>query len=147
MYLFRNPDFWQRPLLRLMKAHDRGSVSDHGVADQLAEVNYRTYEAVRDGTVGPRCIVIWRRRRDPRHPGPGGGLQFYTGIDRDERSAAIPGIVNGLDTRALAGLMMEQFQNRFLDQVSGINAALEVDLDELNQRLDELLPGPDERLR
>jgi hypothetical protein len=101
-----------RPLRGLLKAHDRGKISDYVIADELARLNYEAYQGVRDDTVGPRCIVVWRRRRDAR-PGPaGGGAFFYTRTDRDNTAAVIPTIVNGMDVNAIVGVMMPVFRAR-----------------------------------
>jgi hypothetical protein len=41
--LQKNPE-WQRDLLRLVNAHDRGKVSDHVIADHLARLNYEAHQ-------------------------------------------------------------------------------------------------------
>ena len=71
IYLAQKDAGWKRALLGLVNAHDRGKVSDHLIADQLASLNYEAHQGVGDGTVGPRCIVIWRRRPDARKGGLG----------------------------------------------------------------------------
>jgi hypothetical protein len=110
-YIIRNKDrAWARALLSLVNQHDRGKISDHLIADQLAKLNYEAHQAIRDGSVGPRSIVIWRRRVDARPGAPGGAHQFYTGVNRDRDSTPIPTIGNGMDVRALAEITMKQFQ-------------------------------------
>ncbi|WP_123809781.1 hypothetical protein [Micromonospora globispora] len=115
IYLAQKDKRWWRTLLRLVNANDRGKVSDYLVADQLARINYEAHQAVRDGTVGPRCIVVRRRRRDARRPASGGGHQFYTGVERDGESVAIPTITNGMDLQAITRVLMKQMMSRFAD--------------------------------
>jgi hypothetical protein len=146
IYLFQKERSWQRALLSLVNAHDRGRVSDHVIADRLARLNHEAHQAVRDGSVGPRCIVVWRRRPDAPPGAPGGGHQFYTGIDRDRDSAAIPTIANGMDVRGIVGVLMKQFQAQVASHGFG-PAALDFDKDEMNRLLAELPDEPDEKLR
>lgn len=146
LYLARDRS-WQRPLLSLVKAHDRGRVSDHMIADQLARLNHQAHQKVRDGSVGPRCIVIWRRRPDARHSDSGGGHQFYTGIDRDRDSAAVPTIANGMDVQAIVGVLTTQFQARVASPGFRPGAGLEFDKDEMDRLFAELPSEADEKLR
>jgi len=144
-YLALKDRSWQRALLSLVNAHDRGKVSDFAIADQLARLNYKAHQEVRDGSVGPRCIVVWRRRPDA--PGaPGSAHQCYTGIDRDRDSVAIPAIANGMDVQALVGVFMTQFQAQVASHGSNA-AAFDFDRDEMNRLLAELPDEPAERLR
>lgn len=137
---------WQRPLLRLIKANDHGQISDHRTADELARLNYETHQAVRDGTVGPRSIVVWRRRPDNRRQLPGGGHQFYTGNQRDRESTALPSISNGMDVRSLVNVLMSRYLARVAEQGDGASF-FEADVDDLNRQLGALPWSPDERLQ
>src|SRR6185437_14971228 len=98
-----------------VKACDCGKVSDYLVADRLAALNFEVYEALKKSwgpdkdTVGPRSIVVWRSRRDGPRKG-GGGQQFYTETTRDRDSPGVPAIANGMDSHALATILMEQLQ-------------------------------------
>jgi len=106
---------WIRGLLRVVRANDRGQVSPLVVADHLASLNYKVHLGVRDksvrldirDTVGPRCIVVWRRRRAGVHKGPkgGGGEFFYSGTTRDTTSDALPIISAGIDIRAIINVL------------------------------------------
>ncbi|TDW19447.1 hypothetical protein [Kribbella kalugense] len=145
VYLQSRGEAWVRSLFHLINAHDQGKVSDLLVADQLAALSYEAHHAVRDGSVGPRCIVVWRRRPDAR-PGPGGGHQAYTGLGRDANSEGIPTISNGFDVSAITGIMMKQILDQFAGG-SSPQVALDLDTDELNRLLGELPEGPDEKLR
>jgi hypothetical protein len=147
MYLARQGKRWQRTLLHLANAHDLGKVSDWLIADTLARLNYEAYRKVGDGTVGPRCVVVWRRRPDARRPVSGGGLQFYTGIDRDPSSDMIPTIINGMDLRSVVGLLIKHVSSRFTQAEYGANSALESDTVEINRQLAQLPSRPDEELR
>jgi hypothetical protein len=147
VYLARKDKGWQRALLSLANAHDHGKVSDYLIADQLARLNYEAYQGVRDGTVGPRCIVVWRRRPVLRRPIPGGGHQFYTGVERDQGSDPIPAIANGMDVQSIVGVVIKQFQSQLADQGSGASLLTSDFEAELNRLLAELPSEPDEKLR
>jgi hypothetical protein len=150
IYLAQKDKGWQRALLSLVNAHDHGKVSDYLIADQLARLNYEAHQGVRDGTVGPRCIVVWRRRPDAQRPASGGGHQFYSSVERDQSSDAIPTISNGMDVEALTGVLMKQFLTQIADH--GFDASLttpesDEEVAELNRLLAELPSEPDEKLR
>jgi hypothetical protein len=147
IYLAQKDRGWLRALLRLVDAHDRGKVSDYLIADQLARLNYEAYQGVRDGTVGPRCIVVWRRRPDARRPASGGGHRSYTGIERDRDSHGIPTIVNGMDVRSLVGVLTNHFLSRSADHGLGASMTFDIDEAELNRQLAKLPDEPDEKLR
>lgn len=138
---------WQRALFSLVKAHDRGRVSDYLIADYLARLNHLAHLGVGDGSVGPRCIVTWRRRPDARRPASGGAHQFYTGIHREPNSDAIPTILNGMDVRAVVGALSTQFQGLTPDLASSGTSPFNLDPDELNRLLSELPSDPDDKLR
>lgn len=78
-YLLRNRR-WIRPLLRVVRAHDRRQVPASVVADELARINDEVARA--DPLVGPRCIVMWRYRKGCAQGG-GGAHQFYNGTARE----------------------------------------------------------------
>lgn len=128
-----------RPLLRLVKANDRGKVSDHVVADHLARLNYEAHQKVPAATVGPRCIVVWRRRPGARSRNWGGGQQCYTGIERDRDLAAVPTIVNGMDVNAIAGALMAP--------EVGFATESNFNEDELKRLVARLPSRPDDKLR
>lgn len=77
---------WQRDILRLLKASDRGQITPHVVADRLATLNYEAHGA--DPLVGPRCIVVWRHHNGRIHFG--GDHLCYTGTVRESDSARLP---------------------------------------------------------
>jgi hypothetical protein len=129
-----------------VKAHDRGKISDYVIADRLAQLNYEAHRNVRDDTVGPRCIVVWRRRPGGQSRS-GGGHQFYTGIDRDQESAAFPVISNGLDAQAISGVYMKMMMANLTSPDFKMGDELFVDEEEINQKLAELPYAPDEKLR
>lgn len=144
-YLARRAPTWRRALLGLVNAHDRRKISDHRVADALAKLNLETHRGLRDGSVGPRCIVAWRRRRGVPDAS-GGGSQAYTGVERDASSPVIPTVVDGHDLRAIGGVLMSDFAARI--DTGGIgNVAQGFDQDAIEQLLAALPSEPDERLR
>ena len=149
-YIYKNKDrAWQRELLSLVNQHDCGKISDHLIADRLAQLNYEAHkalEAAGDRTVGPRSIVVWRRRPDARPGAPGGGHQLYTGIDRDRDCPAIPAIANGMDVQAIVGVFMNQFQRGIADH-GFTPTAWNFDEDVMNRLLAGIPDQPDERLR
>lgn len=60
---------WMRNLLRVVRASERGNASSRAVADHLAKLNDDV--AIADESVGPRCIVAWRSRKNGIHKGGG----------------------------------------------------------------------------
>jgi len=153
-YVLRQPNAWHRPLLRLVKANDCGAVSDILVADRLAEINYEVCEAIRKvrgpdkDTVGPRSIVVWRRRPEVGPERGGGGQQFYTGTDRDRDSPGIPSIGNGMNMKPLAGIFMRQMQQRIRENgIDFTKPPVPLDTDEINRLIAHLPRDPDENLR
>ncbi len=138
LYLARKEPVWHRELLHVVNAHDRGKLSDDLIADHVAKLTYEAHQKVTDGAVGPNCIVVWRRRQDLRRPVSGGGHQFYSGVNRDRHSHALPTIANGMDVRSLVGMLMDQFQRSLAD--GGVRPAVfDISKDEMNRRLAECL--------
>ena len=81
-------------------------------------------------------------------PIPGGGHQFYTGVERDQSSDPIPTIANGMDVQSLVGVLMKQLLSRSADH--GLGASLmtsDLDVAEVNRLLAKLPSEPDEKLR
>jgi hypothetical protein len=128
----KNKD-WLRALLSLVRDHDRGKVSD-----KLAKQG--------DGTVGPRSIVIWRRRRDARRDRPAGGQLFYEGTSLDPNNAGIPTIVNGTDVMAISKVFLDLFHPVLTDVGFDPNT-IAIDTDEANRRLAALPQTSDDKLR
>ena len=135
---------WRRELLRLARACDRGKVSPHAVADSLAAINFRVHHS--EPTVGPRCVVVWRHRKQGVHKG-GGAHQFYNGVARehDGPDGQLPTIANGGDISALLRVIMPQMMEQMLAFRDG--KPLEIDKDKMNAELAKLPDTPDERLR
>jgi hypothetical protein len=145
-YLAKRRQQWERPLRRLIKAHDRGRVADHVVADHLARLNFEVHQGVNNGSVGPRCIVVWRQRPDGRH-GPGGAHFSYTGVTRDRNSGAIPTIVDGMDIGAHANVMLRHLTSGGRTGFAEPDLQGRLDPDVLNKLFDALPSDPDEGLR
>lgn len=144
LYLVRDKR-WIRPLLRMVRAHDRGQVSANTLAARLASLNNEVHVGIRDGSVGPRCIVAWRHRKNGVHKG-GGGHQFFTGNERDSSSPSLPTIANGMDVSGLVEVMMPRTMKMFEAMREG-RPAPEWDKDEINAELARLPDKPDEDLR
>lgn len=136
---------WIRSLLHLVRANDRCQVSPYAVADHLASLNHEVHLGISDKSVGPRCIVAWRHRKEGVHKG-GGGHQFYTGTTRDSSSPSLPTIANGMDIEALAGVMLPRITKMF-EAIQEGKPAKDLDKDELNVELARLPDKPDENLR
>ena len=135
---------WIRELLRLLRAYDRNAVSALQVADSLAALNYKVHLALTDGSVGPRCVVVWRNRRGSSHKA-GSAHQFYDGRTRELNSPGIPTIGNGMDVHALTSLMlanmMEQMKGKSHEQFA------EIDFSKIHEGVEKLPDKPDENLR
>jgi hypothetical protein len=135
---------WVRALLRVVRAHERGQVSAHAVADELARVNYEVHNA--DAMVGPRCVVAWRHRKGGRYGG-GGAHQFYNGTTREPDSGSLPQLSQGRDLQALIGVVLSHFGPSMLDALRTGEQPKEVDRDKVNAELAKLPSTPDEDLR
>ncbi|MFI0367560.1 hypothetical protein ACH35V_06745 [Actinomadura sp. 1N219] len=146
IYLKQRVKQWQRPLLSLLKSHDRGKISDLSIADSLARLNHEAHQAIQDGTVGPQCLVVWRRNMATRKPASGGGHQFYNGINRDGTPKPIPTIANGMDVQSLAGVVMAQFQAQTAAFFND-GAPFTFDTVEMDRLVGELPSEPDDKLR
>jgi hypothetical protein len=144
IYLMRRTK-WMRELLRILGAYDRERLSAHAVADYFAALNHEVYRNLESGTVGPSCIVAWRNGRDGARRG-GGGHCGYTGTTRDATSPSLPIIANGMDVRAVIGLMMPHIERNFAAMKTGQPPA-ELDKDQMNAELARLPDKPDENLR
>lgn len=133
---------WRRDLYRLVNAHDRGRVSAAVVADRLARIAFDTHQTLKDGTVGPTAIVVWRRRPDAPIQGPAGAHQAYTDGDRDSSSPPIPTVARGLDVGALGRVTWDS-----LTSSPSLSGHFALDKDGLMRRLAALPSEPDDRLR
>jgi hypothetical protein len=146
MYLIRNKK-WIRSLLDVVRACDRCQVSPYAVADYLANMNYEAHLGISDKSVGPRCIVAWRYKKESVHKGGGaGGHQFYTGTIRDSSSLPLPTIANGIDAEAISGVLISLMIKRSEAMRAG-EPVKDLDKDELNAKLARLPNKPDENLR
>ncbi len=97
------PNGWKRHLLNLVKAHRRGLISSRAVAGYLAELNHEVH--LREKSVGPRCVVVWRHRKASAQRDSGAN-EFYADGKRDPTGAVIlPSIGTGMDLRAMFELM------------------------------------------
>jgi hypothetical protein len=132
-----------RKLLRIVNAHDRGSISALAVADHLAAINNDV--GITDASVGPRSIVAWRYRKGGIQNG-GGGHQFYTSTTRDRSSTSLPTIGNGMDITAVIDAIAGPTMQRLEAMLRGESAA-EVDEAEINAALAKLPEKWDEDLR
>jgi hypothetical protein len=137
---------WQRELLSLVKAHDRGRAPALLIADKLAALNAQVHS--RDRTVGSGCLVAWRYRKKGAHKG-GGAHQFYSGTARvmpgDGDNWSFPQISNGMDVGAIVAASMPFFARMFEDMQAGRPG--EIDHDQINAKLALLPSGPDDKLR
>lgn len=148
-FLARQSD-WKRDLLSLGNANDRGRVSDLAVADQLAALNYRTHRDSGLMSVGPRSVVVWRRRPEAGASRSGGAHQFYDGRDREKDSAGIPMISNGMDVTALLAAIMPVMTSRSRLMMDSDDGQIRDDSEEFDAQMraavEHLPDDPDEKL-
>jgi hypothetical protein len=131
---------WQRILLNLADAHDRGKISAQAVADHLALLNDSVSRKLPE-TVGPRCLVVWRGTDEQ---GGGAHLQ-YTGVIRERGQQSFPSISHGMDVHSLLEILTEEFLKNGSGTLEDLN--FDLDTEEVNRKLAELPEHPDERLR
>jgi len=137
--------FWMRDLLRLVNACDRGRLSPYVVADELAALNHQIHLNIRDGSVGSRCIVVWRNRKRGVQKG-GGAHQFYTRTTRDNSSPTLPQIGTGIDVEALIGVVGPRMFDQLKEMLAG-RPAPDINREGLDEELSRLPDKPDENLR
>src|SRR5680860_1599756 len=138
---------WERAVLRIVTANDRGQVADSFVARNLAELNYRVSREITDGTVGPRSVVVWRRRRGSRIGlRAGGGHKFFDGTAPEKNNPGIPTVTNGMDLLAIVSELMSMSQGD-IQAWQGRGPVPELDMEELEQRIAKHPTDPDEQLR
>jgi hypothetical protein len=142
LYLSQNLS-WRRDLHRVVRACDRGAVSPHFVADHLASINANVHAAIRDKSVGPRCVVAWRFRKGGGIQNGGGGHQFYTGLERDATSPSLPAISSGMDMSAIGDL----FMTHALSAINDGKSLRHMDTDILISEMAKLPRTPDEKFR
>jgi hypothetical protein len=146
-YLAQKGQRWARALLGLVNAFDRGKISDYVIADRLASLNYEAHQNVRDGSVGPSCIVVWCRRPGAPRLTSGGSQQFYVGTIRAEDSGDIPIISGGMDVAGIIRVLMPGFLAWGATDFGRGTPSDFLDTDEINEQLANLPSEPDEKLR
>jgi hypothetical protein len=152
--LYRCRSQWARGLYSMIKANEAGKVSNLAVASRLAELNYYSHLNTKDGSVGPRSIVVWTRRRHTRLDG--GGHEYFSKTTRETESeedlSAIHHIANGTDLSAILPVIMK-FALPWLEASLDAGGELEaeppppIDNDALNAELEKLDHEPDDRLK
>ncbi|WP_162918246.1 hypothetical protein [Taklimakanibacter deserti] len=135
---------WRRPLLRLVRSYDKGKVHARTVADQLAKLNDEVHNGTPDGTVGPRCVVVWRNRVDGIYQG-GGGHQFFISGKREREKPPLPSISCGMDVEAVFNALLPHMKEHLSAALKGKPTA--VDEAQIHADLAKLPDKPDERLR
>lgn len=150
-YLEAHADGWDRRLLHLVRAHERGRVDTVAVADHLAVINHRVHQQLRDGTVGPDCIVAWQYRDGT------GESQFYAGVTRTNREddEDVPEIADGGDIPAIGRILHDEVTRLTANEVGtpvpndlGMELTLyDTPADQIHRRINELPHKPDDRLR
>ncbi len=140
-----------RPLISLVSAYNETRISPSAVCDRLAELCFQVHEMTSDGSVGPRCIIVWRNAKASAHKG-GGGQASYNGLVREAVSPAVPFISGGMDVVAVSSLALQVLAPRMqqwqAEPRSGDGVEARVfDSAELDRRLKKLPYKPDEKLR
>lgn len=126
---------WMRQLLSLTKKSDKGDIDPSVVADELAKINLKVSENMKDKTVGPNSIVVWRNRRQGIHKG-GGAHKSYTGDKADNtNSPLIPMIAGGMDVKAISRIFMKHFEGN-----------IEIDYNLMNEEISQIPDFPSEDL-
>jgi hypothetical protein len=135
-------------LLRLVKAYNQGKVSEDAVSNYLADLCYYAHQHIRDGSVGPNCIVAWRNSKTGRHKS-GGGLASYAGVKEGGR-VSLPTVASGINVSAIDKLMTELLAPRIAEQFEAMKRGEqppEIWTEEMKERLSKLRHVQDEKLR
>jgi hypothetical protein len=126
----------------LIKAYDRGKVAMEAVANRLARLNLDTHQKV-PKTVGDRCLIAWRSRRDGFHHSGGG--QFAFAKTTREQGPMLPTIGRGMDLRALVRGQLPIMKKHLDSMLSGEKPDLDVVA--IKAELARMPSAPDENLR
>jgi hypothetical protein len=144
-----NDTKWTAPLLRLVRAHDRGQLSALAVATHLAKLNYEVHSELEkkgDKTVGPRCVVAWKHRPGGVHKQDGGAYQFFAGGAPDyEGPDHVPILDNGFDTRAMIDALAPEALAMFESMRTGEPPSYPAET--ASERLARIPTKPDDTLR
>lgn len=94
---------WEfRALCRALSERAGGRLSPSATAKQLGAVNFEVFSRLKEKTVGPRCVVVFKDKLG------GGQTWFYTGTQQDRTTPGIPAVTQGIDMQALfAGVVQE----------------------------------------
>ena len=132
-----------RHLFRLAKAFDEGRVQARSVADAMAAICYRAH--LRDKYTGPNAIVVWRSKIGAQLK-DGGGLQYYSGMLRDNECPQLPDVARGMDMNAIVQVLAADAIPKLEAMLRGSPIPPD-DPDLLRQAFSQLPIGPDDRLR
>jgi hypothetical protein len=142
-YLFAHKNRLRDRLLKIIKAYERGRVSESTVADNLAALNLEVSSNI--NSVGPNCDVVWRYRRNGRRGGGGSARHYVKGIWANNPSPRSV-LAAGHDVTALAGVMMCMMEPVAESLATGQPVKLPGE-DELRLAFGQLPESPDETLR
>lgn len=145
-HLHNHKNRWQRDLLKVVRAYERGRVSAELVSDHLATINLEVHNNM-PSSVGPNCHVVWRHRKGGPQGG-GGSQQYYVKGERARSPTLIPTLAAGHDVNALVGALMPMM-NSLVEPAAG-QPAKRLTADEFRAAFEtsKYVPkDPDETLR
>ena len=147
LYLLKRKN-WSRLLLQILNQYDKGNVSPDFVAEHFAALNNSVSESISDNSVGNRCIIAYRNRKNGIYNG-GGKHYYFTCTTREKGSPALPTIGSGMDIRAIANMLMPISQEQLDPILKGEKPkkSKEEINEELRKAIAKLPNYPDEKLK
>ncbi len=131
---------WEPQLLNKIRSYNKGHISAIHVADFLADMNYHVHQ--NDKYVGSQCIVVWRNRDNGLHK-HGSGHQAYIGKGRETNGPGFPEIVDGLDLRAITGVIITEW----LEGTKQGKSLKDLNFEKVKEEIEKLPHKPEEKLR
>ncbi|SDM28539.1 hypothetical protein [Ensifer sp. YR511] len=149
-HLLMRKESWKRPLLRLVKAYNKGRVCPKVIADHLAAICYGVHKGMMqkgDRTVGPKSIVAWS------DASLGGGQLTYNGEQEEASASTVPVIDKGMDVQAVGTALMQPLMEHAMGMMRALEQGVPIEQIQppseaaLKGALDKLPSEPDEKLR
>lgn len=109
---------WIRPLLKLVRRHERGLIDAGVIADHLAYLNTQVAADIEDGSVGRGSWVAWTHRVG------GGEHRVYDGTTPLRSTPPLPTNSWGMDVVELTNMIKPQLDNDMARMMTELRKSL-----------------------